>query len=1001
MNRCFPRMLARLWALALYGLVMAGALPVAGQGPGRLPFREFGNREGMLSSAINAIHQDGRGLLWVGTEVGLHRYDGHSFQLLELPLPDTTVFSLASEADRLWVGTRGGLLLLGPEGPRPLPQGLPGDRRPVSHLQTDPQGQVWFLVSGVPWRGTAGLVAPAGALPPGTTAAALYVDPVDGAALVCDRHRLWAFQEGRWQAVSAPPRARNEKLLAIAREGDGTLWLRTTSGAWSRPGPKPWGFHPLAPAGGYPVITGLGRCRDGSVWLASGEALLKVAGGRWDRIADPLFGAIGVAFQDQEGSLWIGAGNLFQMMGQGLWRHWNRSTGLPSPLTWQVLQDSGGRCWAASDGGLALGTVEGWRTLVRGRFRRAGSTRDGYLWAARADLATLYRVAPGGLDAQPVQVPETLPKGSPIDSFAASGQDLWLLSEDHLWRGAATAGRLRWQAQPHLPVGSMRSLLEDGRGGLYLAGDAGLMAREGTGWVRAEGLPPHAVLSLALASDGTLAAGFGDSGALLLLHRQGGAWRVGEHLELPRDAGQRVSYALAFDRQNRLWIGTNRGLVRMDPHRDTLPACFEEGEGLGGSDVSHQSLRFDDLGRLWVCTTESISRFEVEAEPPPLPMLAPVLLSASGGGRSLPLGSAWTLQAGARLQAHFVLPSYLHPDSQRFLVLLQDGHGSYTLELHQPWLDLPSLGARAYQVTLLGQAPGGRRSPGTLLRIRVRPPPWSSNWAIAGYLAVLTAAGLGLHLLRQAHLRQRTQALERLVAQRTAELVLASEAKSRFVATMSHELRTPLNAILLYSELLQEEAPTAGARDASRDAAKIHGAGQHLLGVIENILDLSRIEAGRMTLELQEVDLAPFLADLEAALRPLIEKADNTFRLSLDPGLVQIRTDPMRLRQILSNLLGNAAKFTKGGEVDLTVKGEGRKVLFQVRDTGIGMTELQSARVFEPFVQADASTTRRFGGSGLGLALVRELSIFLGGTVHLESQIGQGSTFTVTLPRSG
>ena len=166
MNRCFPRMLARLWALALYGLVMAGALPVAGQGPGRLPFREFGNREGMLSSAINAIHQDGRGLLWVGTEVGLHRYDGHSFQLLELPLPDTTVFSLASEADRLWVGTRGGLLLLGPEGPRPLPQGLPGDRRPVSHLQTDPQGQVWFLVSGAQKAGIVaevleGLMAPA------------------------------------------------------------------------------------------------------------------------------------------------------------------------------------------------------------------------------------------------------------------------------------------------------------------------------------------------------------------------------------------------------------------------------------------------------------------------------------------------------------------------------------------------------------------------------------------------------------------------------------------------------------------------------------------------------------------------------------------------------------------------------------------------------------------------------------------------------------------------
>jgi signal transduction histidine kinase len=215
---------------------------------------------------------------------------------------------------------------------------------------------------------------------------------------------------------------------------------------------------------------------------------------------------------------------------------------------------------------------------------------------------------------------------------------------------------------------------------------------------------------------------------------------------------------------------------------------------------------------------------------------------------------------------------------------------------------------------------------------------------------------------------------------------------------MSHELRTPLNAILLYSELLQEEAKEKGLASTTEDASRIRQAGSSLLHLIDDILDISKIEAGHVNLTVEDLPLAPFLARIDAALRPVVERNGNRFQVEGLEAPPSMHTDPVRLQQILANLLGNAAKFTENGEVHLRVRREGAFVVFDVEDTGIGMTPEEQGRVFREFVQADSSTTRKYGGTGLGLTLVQRLTKLLGGEVGLESEPGVGTRVTIRIP---
>ena len=248
----------------------------------------------------------------------------------------------------------------------------------------------------------------------------------------------------------------------------------------------------------------------------------------------------------------------------------------------------------------------------------------------------------------------------------------------------------------------------------------------------------------------------------------------------------------------------------------------------------------------------------------------------------------------------------------------------------------------------------------------------------------------------------------------------ANRAKSTFLANMSHELRTPLNAIIGYSEMLKEEAEELGSCESVPDLEKIRTAGKHLLSMIDDILDISKIEAGRMDLYLETFEIHALIESAVATARPLVEKNGNTLEVYCPENLNTMHADMTKVRQVLLNLLSNAAKFTKNGKITIGVERikneqlrmknqeESSEILisnseflsFRIADTGIGMTQEQLQRVFQPFTQADASTTRKYGGTGLGLAISQRFCQMMAGSIEASSELGAGTTFTVLLPRA-
>ncbi|MDM8559728.1 response regulator [Candidatus Parabeggiatoa sp. HSG14] len=245
--------------------------------------------------------------------------------------------------------------------------------------------------------------------------------------------------------------------------------------------------------------------------------------------------------------------------------------------------------------------------------------------------------------------------------------------------------------------------------------------------------------------------------------------------------------------------------------------------------------------------------------------------------------------------------------------------------------------------------------------------------------------------------------IEKALKYAKEEAETANFAKSQFLANMSHELRTPLNAIIGYSEMLKEEAEDLEPNEFIPDLDKIYVAGKHLLGLINDVLDLSKVEAGKMDLFIEPVDLENLLNEVLHTAQPLVEKKANVLEIKCFDIVGEIQTDMTKLRQILLNLISNAAKFTEQGIIYLKVErkkiqADSEWVIFSVVDNGIGMTDEQLKNLFKPFTQADASTTRRYGGTGLGLSITKQFAEMMGGSIQVESEFGRGSYFKVSLP---
>jgi adenylate cyclase len=239
------------------------------------------------------------------------------------------------------------------------------------------------------------------------------------------------------------------------------------------------------------------------------------------------------------------------------------------------------------------------------------------------------------------------------------------------------------------------------------------------------------------------------------------------------------------------------------------------------------------------------------------------------------------------------------------------------------------------------------------------------------------------------------------VEEKSRQLELASQHKSQFLASMSHELRTPLNAIIGLTEIMLANAGKFGTEKAQEPLRRVNVAGTHLLGLINEVLDLSKIEAGKLELNPAPVNLARLIEEVIGTAGQLAEKNRNRLVVDCAENVGPLTADPMRLKQILLNLLSNSCKFTKEGEVALKVRkvADGRDwIELAVADTGIGLTAEQQTKLFQDFTQADSLTARRYGGTGLGLALSRKLARMMGGDVTVTSEPGKGSVFTLRLP---
>ncbi|MEZ5420075.1 MAG: ATP-binding protein [Vicinamibacterales bacterium] len=272
--------------------------------------------------------------------------------------------------------------------------------------------------------------------------------------------------------------------------------------------------------------------------------------------------------------------------------------------------------------------------------------------------------------------------------------------------------------------------------------------------------------------------------------------------------------------------------------------------------------------------------------------------------------------------------------------------------------------------------------------------------ALVGLVLIAVAVGLVVFRLRTAaalaESRDR-QAVRDLAAARDAA-EQSSRAKSAFLAMMSHELRTPLNAIIGYGEMLQEDLRTRGDHGMADDVGHMLGAGRHLTSIIGDILDYSKLEAGRLELRSAGVDVAALAGELVELMLPVASAKGVALSLECTQGLSPVAADPVRLRQVLLNLIGNALKFTERGAVSVRVRRSGGGVVCVVHDTGIGIPAEKQAQLFQPFSQVDASPSRRAAGTGLGLAISRRLVELMRGTLRVRSRAGRGSTFRVCLP---
>jgi len=991
-------------------------------------WRRFTFHDGLPNDIVNSVSRAPDGAIWFSTQGGAARFDGFRFRIWARPdgLADDNVYCVLTETNGvIWFGTSGGLTRHDPRAAQPFvtfttTNGLPD--RFVRKVLRDRRGVLWAST----FQGVARLE--------GTS-----------------------FQT----ILKRPQRSMHGE--ALFEDSQGVVWWCDYTGAWRVSGDQPElldGADWDAEGEVYSIVEGAA----GVMWFGTAKGLVRYdskATPAFTRFR-PRDGLVGDAINslhfDSAGRLWAGSehGGVSCFDGISFVNH-AVADGLPDTWVSGITSDGDGGLWFTTFRGVAGlddQSLVPWSIrdgMDKGTVRTINSTRDGSAWFIASGKLSRY----DGKAFQKITSADGLP-GANASSLFVDNDGTLLVTDSRAPVARFMPPPVTTAERPHFETmeGTVfaHAVARSSAGELWFGGDRGVWRLGETEprtdlnfkGVRVAAAGPNGVIWFAGASgtrrfDGNQLEKFDTRGTpvwALLVTADGKAfassWQGPDIFDgqkfQPFPAGEvRLAHLqtsqLATGRDRRMLLATHEGLITL---QGANSASLDARDGLPENKVVSVHETADGTVWLGLERDSSLVRYRPRHRSPAAPTVTaqtdrdytdlaalPRLLTGQRvtfkfdvvDFRTLPAKRQyrWQLFQGARGESE-LQASWLTAVTATQLEKAFDKPGDWTLVVQFIDRDLnysvPTLAtihvARPWHANLAVMVPAGAGVVGLL------------GWAFVARVLVLRrkreAARLREQLLEEEHKAREAAERARRSAEEAREAAeIANRTKSQFLANMSHELRTPMNAIIGYSEMLEEEAAELDQKGFIPDLQKIQGAGKHLLGLINDILDLSKVEAGKMTLFIEDFDVAKLVREVAATVQPLVAKNGNQLGVNCPADIGLMKADITKVRQTLFNLLSNASKFTELGIITLRVSRSAPNAPlptfdFAVQDTGIGMTPDQMKKLFRAFTQADASTTRRFGGTGLGLAISKKFCLLMGGNITVTSELGKGSTFMVTLP---